>query len=184
MDATVDFNWAADAPDPVIPVDYFLARWHGQVQPLYSDTYTFSTTTDDGARLWVNGQLLVNLWQNQAATKASGVIALQAGQKYDLVFEYYENTSTASAQLAWSSVHQAEEIIPATQLYPGAATFQPKLTAVQNGANLSLDWPGTFSLQSASSVAGPWTTLTAQRPGPVTTNLSAAPQMFFRLNAP
>ncbi len=184
VDATVDFNWGTDVPDSALPADYFLVRWHGQVQPLYSDTYTFSTTTDDGARLWVNGKLLVNLWQNQAATKASGMITLQAGQKYDIVFEYYENTSTASAQLSWSSVHQAEGIIPATQLYPAAGAFQPKLAAVQSGANLTLDWPGTFSLQTAPSVTGPWATITAQRQGPVTTNLNTAPQMFFRLNAP
>ncbi len=183
VDATVNFDWGTDVPDALLPADYFLVRWHGQVQPIYSDTYTFSTTTDDGARLWVNGQLLVNLWQNQAATKASGTVALQAGQKYDIVMEYYENTSTASAQLSWSSAHQAAEIIPATQLYPNAATLQPKLAGVKSGASLVLDWPGTFNLQSAPSVTGPWTAITAQRIGSFTTNVTSAPQTFFRLQS-
>ncbi len=183
VDPTVDFNWGTDVPDALLPADYFLVRWHGQVQPIYSDTYTFSTTTDDGARLWVNGQLLVNLWQNQAATKASGAVALQAGQKYDIVMEYYENTSTASAQLSWSSAHQAAEIIPATQLYPSAAPLQPRLAGVKSGASLVLDWPGTFSLQSAPSVTGPWTAITAQRIGSLTTNVTSASQTFFRLQS-
>jgi hypothetical protein len=97
--------------------------------------------TDDGARLWVNGQLVVNRWQNQAATTASGTISLVAGQKYDLLMEYYENTSTASARLSWSSLHQAQEVIRTSQLYPSDGLVQPILTAeLSNRTNLVLNW--------------------------------------------
>lgn len=184
VDATVDFDWGTGAPDPALPVDYFMVRWHGQVQPLYSDTYTFSTTTDDGVRLWVNGQLLINRWQNQGATTYSGTIPLQAGEKYDLVMEYYENTSPASARLAWSSLHQPAQIIPASQLYPAAGSLQPRLTAAISGTNLVLDWSGTFSLQAAPEVTGPWSTITAQRIGPFSTNTTSAARMFYRLITP
>ncbi|MDB6066991.1 MAG: hypothetical protein JWR26_3199, partial [Pedosphaera sp.] len=52
-DATVNFNWGAGSPDPSISADTFTARWTGMVQPQFSQTYTFYTTTDDGVRLWV-----------------------------------------------------------------------------------------------------------------------------------
>ncbi|MDQ6631794.1 MAG: PQQ-dependent sugar dehydrogenase, partial [Verrucomicrobiota bacterium] len=55
--ATVDFNWGTNSPDPLIGPDTFSARWTGQVQPQSSETYTFSTVTDDGVRLWVDNQL-------------------------------------------------------------------------------------------------------------------------------
>jgi hypothetical protein len=43
-------------------------RWTGGVKARYSQLYTFHTNTDDGVRLWVNGQLLIDKWVNQAAT--------------------------------------------------------------------------------------------------------------------
>src|SRR4051812_49093550 len=54
-DATVNFNWAGAKPANTIAGDTFSVRWTGQVQANYSQTYTFSTVSDDGVRLWVNG---------------------------------------------------------------------------------------------------------------------------------
>ncbi|HOC55404.1 MAG TPA: immunoglobulin domain-containing protein [Verrucomicrobiota bacterium] len=117
LDGPVNFDWATGSPEGSLGVDSFSARWTGQVQPRYSQTYTFYTTTDDGVRLWVNGVLLIDHWAGQSATEWSGSIALTAGQKYDLQMDYYENSGSASAQLRWSSASQLKELIPATQLY-------------------------------------------------------------------
>jgi glucose/arabinose dehydrogenase len=116
-DATVNFNWGGGSPDPSIGSDTFSARWRGQVQPRFSETYTFFTRADDGVRMRVNGQLLVDRFVDQPPTEYSGTIALQAGQKYDIEIEYYEQGGGALQQLSWSSPSQAKQIIPATQLY-------------------------------------------------------------------
>ena len=99
-DATVNFNWGSGSPNNVIAANTFSVRWQGQVQPNYSQTYTFYTTSDDGVRLWVNGTQLVNNWTNHGPTENSGTIALTAGQKYDLRLEYYDNTGSAQARKA------------------------------------------------------------------------------------
>lgn len=117
VDNTVNFNWNSSAPDPSMSTSNYSVRWLGDVQPLYSETYTFSTTTDDGVRLWVNGQLLIDKWQDQGATQWSGSITLVAGQKYSIEMDYYQDGGGASAQLAWSSPSQTEQIIPESQLY-------------------------------------------------------------------
>jgi hypothetical protein len=119
-DATVNFDWGTGSPDASIGVDTFSVRWTGKVQPRYSVTYTFYTTSDDGARLWVNSQLVVDSWVDQGPTEHSGTITLTAGQKYDIKMEYYENTGGTCAKLSWSSATQAKEIIPQTQLYPAS----------------------------------------------------------------
>ncbi|PLS76840.1 MAG: hypothetical protein CYG59_26950, partial [Chloroflexi bacterium] len=62
-----------------IGVDSFSVRWQGYVVPRYTETYTFYTTNDDGARLWVNGQQLVNDWTSHAARENQGQITLTAG---------------------------------------------------------------------------------------------------------
>jgi polygalacturonase len=119
-DAMVDFNWALGSPAPSIGVDTFSVRWTGQVQPPYSQTYTFYVTGDDGVRLWVNGVLLIDKWIDQKATEWSGSIALTAGTKYNIKLEYYENTAVAVSQLRWSSASTPKAIIPRSRLFPNA----------------------------------------------------------------
>ena len=117
-DATVNFDWGAGSPDPGISVDHFSVRWTGTVQAQFNENYSFYTRTDDGVRLWVNGQLIVDEWIDQAPTEWSGSITLASGQKYPMTMEYYEYGGGAAAQLSWSSPSTAKTIIPQSQLYP------------------------------------------------------------------
>jgi hypothetical protein len=119
-DESVNFDWKRGSPAANIGADTFSVRWTGQVLAQYDETYTFSTTTDDGVRLWVNNQLVVNAFQDQAATEKSGTIRLEAGKKYDLKMEYYENGYDALAKLSWNSRSQAKQIIPKAQLFSTA----------------------------------------------------------------
>jgi hypothetical protein len=117
-DAVVNFTWNSAGPDPRIGQTNFTARWTGSVQPQFNETYTFFVTTDDGVRLWVNGQLLVNQWIPQAATTYQGSITLKAQQLYNIRMDYFQAGGGAEAMLAWSSPSTPQAIIPQTQLYP------------------------------------------------------------------
>jgi len=117
IDATINFDWASNAPDVGLPTDGFSVRWTGQVQASFSGRHTFYTNTDDGVRLWIGGSLIINDWVDHITTENSGVVDLVAGQKYDLKMEYYEAAKLASAQLSWSSQCKSREIIPQSQLY-------------------------------------------------------------------
>jgi Tol biopolymer transport system component len=123
LNPTINFNWGTGSPDPftaapAIAADTFSIRWVGKVEPLYSEQYTFYVTHNDGVRLWVNGQQLINSWVNQsAAVTSSGSITLAAGVKYDVTLEYYENTGAAQVNLEWQSARQTRQVIPRTQLY-------------------------------------------------------------------
>lgn len=117
-DPTLNFNWGTGAPATGMGVDTFSVRWTGQVEPLHSETYTFYTRSDDGVRLWVNGQQLISNWTDHAPTDNSGMITLTSGQRYNIQLDYYENIGGAVAQLSWASPSQAYQIIPQSQLYP------------------------------------------------------------------
>ncbi|MBD2441494.1 PA14 domain-containing protein [Nostoc sp. FACHB-110] len=155
IDPTVNFNWGTGSPDPSIGADTFSVRWTGQIEAKYNETYTFYTTTDDGVRLWVDNTLIVNRFVNQSAKEVSGAIALQAGKKYDIKLEYYENTVFAMSRLAWSSASQTKEIIPQSQLFTDA----PLTTAIPNAANIttsggdSYTFNVTYSDDTAINVA-------------------------------
>jgi len=117
VDSTVNFDWGTNAPIAGVPADNFSVRWTGQVQPQYSETYTFYTTGDDGIRLWVNGVQLVNNWVDQSPTEKSGTIQLTANQQYTIQMEQYDHTGGAMAKLSWSSASTPKAIIPQSQLY-------------------------------------------------------------------
>lgn len=117
IDPTINFNWGESSPSPTIGSETFSIRWTGKVLPKYSEPYTFYTTTDDGVRLWVNEQLIIDRWKNQKVTELSGTISLVAGQKYNLKIEYYENTGNAVAELRWSSPSTPKKIVPQSQLF-------------------------------------------------------------------
>lgn len=118
IDPTVDFNWGRNAPTSALGADTFSVRWSGRVTPQFSEVYTFYTSADDGVRLWINGQLLVDNWWDQAATERSGRIALTAGAPVSIRMEYYDNGLDASARLSWSSTSRAKQVIPSTRLSP------------------------------------------------------------------
>ncbi|MEH1873414.1 Calx-beta domain-containing protein [Nostoc sp.] len=156
-DATVNFNWGTGSPDRSIGAETFSARWTGQVEAKYSETYNFYTNADDGVRLWVNGQQIINKFVDQSATESSGAIALVAGQKYDIKLEYYENTRDAVSRLSWSSSSQSKEIIPQSQLYSPniqtAITLGSSSTTVNEGAgNVTITLLRTGDLSSTSSI--------------------------------
>lgn len=127
VDPTVDFDWQNGSPSAVVNADNFSVRWTGQIQAKYSEAYTFSTSSDDGIRLWVDGKQLVNDWTDHAPKSDTGTIVMVAGQKYDIKMEYYENMGGAVSKLAWSSAHQSQEIIPQSQLFSAniTATITP-----------------------------------------------------------
>ncbi|MEH2023054.1 PQQ-dependent sugar dehydrogenase, partial [Nostoc sp.] len=156
-DPTVNFVWGAGSPDPSIGADTFSARWTGQVEAKYSETYKFYTTSDDGVRLSVNGQQIINQFVDQPAAEYSGSIALVAGQKYDIKLEYYENKSNAVSQLAWSSTSQAKQIIPQSQLYSpvlqATITLGSSSTTVNEGSDsVSVTLLRSGDLSSTSSI--------------------------------
>lgn len=120
IDATVDFNWGQGSPDPAIGPDDFSVRWEGQVVPRYSQTYTFYTQSDDGVRLWVNGQLLVDDWNYHWTQERAASIFLEAGRKYDIKVEYFEGGIDAVMKLLWSSASEPKQVIPKSQLHTPA----------------------------------------------------------------
>ena len=122
VDSQIDFNWGSDSPDPAaLGYDSFSIRWEGELEPPYSETYTFVATTDDGVRLWVNNTLIIDTWDQNGPGETSGTLSLTAWEKVPIRMEYREEGTFASASLQWSSPSIAPEIIPQQFLYSPAS---------------------------------------------------------------
>lgn len=111
-DNKIDFNWKRESPAVGISSDTFSVRWQGKIMPIYSEKYTFLVSSDDGVRLWIDGKLIIDHWQDQSAAIRKGSIILTAGTLYDMKIEYYENRSDASISLMWESPRQKQRVIP------------------------------------------------------------------------
>ncbi len=108
-DAAIDFDWGYGSPARRIPDDRFSVRWTGTLN-LEEGRYRFTTSTDDGVRLWVNGHLLIDEWYDQALTSHSGKIYVPGSAKVKM--EYYENGGVAAAHLTWNRV--GDDFTPGT----------------------------------------------------------------------
>lgn len=118
IDPNIAFNWGTGSPATTIDKDTFSVRWTGKIMPRQSKTYTFFAKVNDGVRLWVNNQLLIDSWINRSiATEVSGSIPLIANQKYDFRMDFYENTGSALAQLRWKIPGSTKQIIPKTSFF-------------------------------------------------------------------
>ncbi len=118
IDPTIDFQWGSGSPDLSIDENTFSVRWSGDIEVLSSEIHTFTARVDDGVRLWIGGQLIIDQWINQSPTEHSADLELVAGQSYELVMEFYENGGGAVAELYWETPTLAREIVPAAQLVP------------------------------------------------------------------
>jgi len=101
-DPAVNFNWGAGSPAASIPSDHFSVRWT-RSEHFSGGIYRFHVTTDDGVRLWVDSQLLIDQWHNQPATAYEATISLSAGT-HCLRLEYYEDEGDAVIDCWWESV--------------------------------------------------------------------------------
>jgi hypothetical protein len=166
-DATLDFTWAG-SPAAGVKADHFSARWTGQVLAPTSDVYTFTTSADDGVRLWIDGRLIVDNWVNQSTTDRSGTVALEAGKWYDIRLDYYDFDQGARLRLQWASSTIAKQTVPTTALFAAPAgligTFydgidftNPRTTRVD--ANIDFTWPAgqPDPVVAADGFAARWT---------------------------
>jgi hypothetical protein len=131
-DAVIQFDWNTGSPDASVNVDQFSIRWTGQIQAKYSDTYTFYVNSDNGRRLWVNGQLIIDKWIPDYGVEYTGTINLKAGVKYDIRLEYFEKDGGANCKLEWSSPTQAREVVATSQLYANKLPIVSLTTPVNN----------------------------------------------------
>ena len=157
IDPTVDFDLGIGSPHPAIQPEEFSAVWTGQVQAQFSEAYQFVTRSDDGVRLYLNGQLIINNWTDHGpVTDRSAPLELVAGQKYGIRMEWYERIGGATAQLMWASPSTQEKIIPQAQLYPGPGTGDGLLVTIA-GHSGTLEGQDVRLAASASGGQGPYT---------------------------
>lgn len=133
LDPQVDFDWGGTSPATSVNNDNFAVQWQGAIEVPQTGMYRFRTRTDDGVRLWVDdlafNQALIDHWTDQsAADQTSGEVYLEAGQRYAIRMQFYENGGLAVAELQWETPGGGGfGIIPESQLFACLPVSAPQL---------------------------------------------------------
>lgn len=129
-DANIDFNWRGNSPVNGVPGDDFSVRW-SRVSTFTAGLYRFTVTPDNGARVWVDDQLLIDKWRDDVAGQTfNAEMALSAGP-HTVVVEYFERGGDARISFQW----QRRGSLPAATATPTVTptpTATPRLEEYSN----------------------------------------------------
>lgn len=127
VDPTINFEWdgTTEVPAPGVDPNTFSVRWTGTVTPRFSERYTISTRSDDGVRVYIGDQLVIDNWNLHAATENAHDLDLVAGRAYPIRVEFFEDLGRAEMRLSWRSERQSKEVIPASAFAPSSSPSAP-----------------------------------------------------------
>ncbi|RZA36361.1 MAG: glycoside hydrolase family 3 protein [Lysobacteraceae bacterium] len=157
VDAQILFNWDRGSPtdnlmargeassSEAVPSDNFSIRWSGQLLPPVSGLYQLQVAANDGVRLYLDGKLVLDHWENQDRLSAHGVgVQLEAGRAYDLKLEYFDAERDAGVRLAWTRPGALPPLEEAVGIARKAdvVVFVGGLTGDVEGEEMKVDFPG------------------------------------------
>lgn len=100
IDPSIDFNWGIDSPGTGVPNDLWSARWISTQYFPSSGLYEFYAQVDDGVRIYVDNNLVVNDWFDHRGV-SKGTITLAAGP-HTVKVEYYDFGREARITVWWA----------------------------------------------------------------------------------
>ena len=191
-DATIAFDWGHQPPAPGVPAEYFSVRWTGWLVPPASGRYVFHITVDDGMRIWVNNQLILNEWRGQPRSTYAAAIDLKAGEPYHLRVDYCQYILDTRAQLTWERPDAPKapppsswrtlwgltadpprpEPIPARYLFAA----KPAPAAPTKPAAPATTKPFRVPASAPAAAPKPVPPVTARRPAPVPPQIAVPPR--------
>lgn len=124
-------------------VGFYAIHFQGMIVPEQSGTYTFHARGDDGVRLWVDNEHIVNDWEAHPSLEFSGQIDLEAGVPVPISFHYFQRMMGSMCALSWTPPGGQKEIIPQRVLRPVPLPVAP--ISLQN-FRLNEDGSTTVSL--------------------------------------
>jgi hypothetical protein len=146
---TFDPNLDFDTLEPRLAAatgrsDDVSVRWTGKVVPESTGPHTFSVIGDNGFRLWIGGQLLIDHWVDDwDREQTAQPVELTAGQSYDIKVEYFEHYGGSNLHLRWTPPGGTKQAVPqsAFRLPDGYDYDGPIATTVLGtGRTLKLDF--------------------------------------------
>ena len=175
-DLTINFDWAAESPHPLVNADHFSARWTRTVN-FSAGTYEFTALRDDGARLWIDNVLYIDAWESGRQWETVRV-PLTAGN-HTLRYEVYEIDGWSAAILEW----QFWQLVPVQKPL--------NLAAAPEDSAVLLTWENQetdseIAVERSPNGSSPWTHIAKTSLNAVSyrdTNVECGQTYYYRVRA-
>ncbi len=133
-------DWGLGSPSPEIPVDGFSARFTRRMH-FEKGTYLFTLSGDDGARVWIDGKILIDAWSVGIKDKVQAKIRLEQAGDYEVQVAYFENTGRAFVNLDWLLLAGDDDILGAWKGdYFDNRSLQGSPVMSRQDSAISFDW--------------------------------------------
>jgi beta-glucosidase len=170
VDKQVDVDWRGQSPGAGVPATNWSASWTGTITPPTTGRYRFSLDSDDGSRLYVGGNRIIDNWRDQSGGAVAGTVDLTAGTPVSIRVEYYQAGGASHLHLGWLPPGTSPD--PAAVAAAKAADVAVVFVASTSGEGSDLrdiDLPGVQNdLVSAVTAANPNTVVVVQSGSAVT----------------
>jgi hypothetical protein len=165
-DGAIDFAWGTGSPQAGIPADDFSVRWGRRVS-FDEGRYRFTVVADDGARLYVDGDLIINQWREGSERTFKAEKDLSDG-KHDIRLDYFDRSFDARIKLTWERISEPTATPSRTPAGPTPTrtpTGQPSRTATST----TVPTPVTIQPSPTLTPVPPTATWTPVPPTPTNT---------------
>jgi uncharacterized protein YraI len=155
----INHDWGTSSPSGV-PHDNFSARWTRKLS-FSSGTYRISVWVDDGVRVWVDDNLVIDSWETGSLRLLEAEHTLSSG-KHRIKVEYYDRTGDAQIEVSWKRVtsNNAPQAVPGgpyTVDEGSLVTFNGGGSTDSDGSVVKYEgdfnYNGTFAVDSAGATA-------------------------------
>ena len=153
VDPLIDFS-------PVTPPAEFSdknysVRWTGQLEAPHTEEYTFTITTDEGVRLWVGGQLVINELSNRTPRTFTGTVLLQRDERYNVRLESVHRAGEGNLKVIWLSKNKPESVLGGKGVF---STYEPVEVEETEGSEVDESQTlGVFSWGGSRIASNPTT---------------------------
>jgi beta-glucosidase len=101
IDNELNFRWTLYPPDPAINFDFFSVRWTGKLKSQATGNFRIGMEGNDGYRLYLDGKLLIDKWENQSVDISTTGYYFESGREYDLRVEFFESSGNVILKMIW-----------------------------------------------------------------------------------
>lgn len=139
-EATFGHDWGFGSPSPEIPADFFSARFTRRLH-LDDGVYFFNLTVDDGARVWLDGQLIIDAWSIGPQRDVRAKVQIDTSGDHQIQVAYFENTGRASIQMTWDKIADKDEILGSWRgEYFSNRNLEGAPVMVRQDSAINFDW--------------------------------------------